>query len=515
MIRSFRNNILVLLLLILWVVKGYAQQNNHKAIPSISEIIFPATAQTKDNFNLMYEVHLSRNEIPTPSFWYKIIFNTDCEFEFTLFPLQEENRYEFFMYKIEGNESFCKALSANRVITLNHYKYIKKFNDTYQSKKFRDNLVNVKPIPVKAGDAIYLEVIAVKGKDCGHMLDCRTSVSSMVIKTINDNCSSITPLDSLKDFANDRKEAVALKYLSDELCLNVKKAIKITAIDLKGDKLKAKNINNYNAYAKKEAVKYKKYQPKKDTVVEEQKVVQDSVVLPVKTKVVKVNTHKTTAELNSQTTINAHQTAYQTKGGNNITRFKVDRVMFNLLLNKLNENKVNVKQELRNKYAEMKKISKKNKKKRKQELAKLKVIKTRKKAVEKEIASVKIKLQKINKLIAKGSNNTNEDFVFDGNISYASNNNNDFEKITKVGLVYKVQIGVYKNKISKEIFKGLSPVFEDVYKGGVRYSVGAFRKLLYVKQAKKYVVELGLKDAFVVAYYNGERIAIGKALKME
>ena len=224
---------------------------------------------------------------------------------------------------------------------------------------------------------------------------------------------------------------------------------------------------------------------------------------------VKVNKIKTTSDLNLETTINENQTFYQTHNHkSNLTRFKVDRVMFNLLLKGLTENKLILKEEIKNKYSELKKTNKKHKKKEK--FIEIKQVKKKRKTVEKEIASVKIKLKKINKLISKDNLKNNEDFVFDGSI-----NNVKTILISSEGLIYKVQIGAYKNKISKDIFKGLSPVYEDPYADGVKYSVGAFKKLLYAKQAKKYVVDLGLKDAFIVAYFDGKRIPVNKAIKLE
>jgi hypothetical protein len=478
---------------------AYSQEITKEVIPSISEIIIPSSTETKDNFNLMYEVHLARNKIPTPSFWYKIIFNDSCDFEFTLFPLNEEDRYEFFMYKIEGNEPFCEAFSNKKVRTLNHFKYTKKYTDTDQSEKFRANLINVKPIPVLAGDAIYLSVIAVKGKDCGHILDCRTSVSSMVIKVINDSCSEVPPLKE-----NMNSEVLALQYLSDELCLNKKKSIQITSIDLKGNKRKTNNNLDFNSYTNQQAVQYKKYQNK--TVIETISSAKKEVL---KHEVLPIDPIKTTALLNLATSIQENQTSYQTiNNAPNLSRFKVDRVMFSLVLNALTEQKSITKQEVKDKQHQLKRI--RNRTKRKEPLKELRALKKKRKAVEREIVNVKMKLKKINTLIARSHLKNNEDFVFEGNINKANTSLTNTE-----GLIYKVQIGVYKNKISKEIFKGLSPVFEDPFDGGVKYSVGAFKKLLYAKQAKQYVVDLGLKDAFIVAYFNDKRISMRKAIELE
>lgn len=494
---------ILLILLLIFFTENYAQDKSPHVIPSISEIILPAQTQTKGNFNLMYEVHIARDTIPSPSFWYKIIFNDSCDFEFTLFPLTEEDRYEFFMYKIEGNESFCTARTQGKIIPLNHFKYIKKFNDSQQSKKFRSNLINVNPIPVNPGDAIYLSVIAVKGRDCGHILDCRTSVSSMVIKAVNDNCDSITPLDTLN--YSIYKNEYALNQLSRALCLKNQQKIEITSINLKGKTPQVNNQLDFNAYSKKEANKYKKYQEKEEANKTE-KIPAEDLNLEEDKSLLSVRKTKTTADLNLATILQENQTAYQTKSNNKKTsRFKVDRVMFNLLLQNLIEKNTLLKQTLKAKYTELKKT--RNKSKRKEKIKELKTVKKEKKWIAQEMSSVKLKLKKIGKSISK--ENT-EDFVFEGSLV-----DNKTLKSTQNGLIYKVQIGVYRNKIPNETFKGLSPVSEDPYDGGVKYAVGAFKKIAYAKQAKKHVVDLGLKDAFIVAYFNGVRISIQKAQEIK
>ncbi len=227
----------------------------------------------------------------------------------------------------------------------------------------------------------------------------------------------------------------------------------------------------------------------------------------LKAKKTSLKTIKSTADLNLKTTINENQTSYQSQN-KTITRFKVDRIMFNFLLEGLNETLI-----IDNKNIKIKKdkLRKKNTwSKRKELLKEMKFLKKKKKAVEGEIASVTKKIKKINTTILKSDLKNDEDFVFDGNINNTDNNLSHSEK-----LIYKVQIGVYRNKISKDIFKGLSPVFEDPFDEGVKYSVGAFKKLLYAKQAKKYVIDLGLEDAFIIAYLNGKRISITKAIEIE
>jgi len=220
-------------------------------------------------------------------------------------------------------------------------------------------------------------------------------------------------------------------------------------------------------------------------------------------------TIKSTADLNLKTSISENQTSYQSLNNTkSITRFKVDRIMFNFLLEGLNETLIIDDKNIKVKKVKLRKKNTWNK--RKALLKEMKFLKKKKKAVEWEITSVTKKIKKITTTILKGDLKNEEDFVFDGNI-----NNTELSLSNSENLIYKVQIGVYKNKISTETFKGLSPVFEDPFDGGVKYSVGAFKKLLYAKQAKKYIVNLGLADAFIIAYLNEKRISIIKAIEIE
>ena len=84
-----------------------------------------------------------------------------------------------------------------------------------------------------------------------------------------------------------------------------------------------------------------------------------------------------------------------------------------------------------------------------------------------------------------------------------------------MGLVYQVQVGVYKNSIMPEIFKGLTPIFGKTVPGGISYSTGMFERASDADQAKKYVKSIGLVDAFVVAYFNRKKVTLIEALKLE
>ncbi len=84
------------------------------------------------------------------------------------------------------------------------------------------------------------------------------------------------------------------------------------------------------------------------------------------------------------------------------------------------------------------------------------------------------------------------------------------------GLLYRIQIGVYANSISSiNVFKGVSDISKKRSKNGVKYFSGAFSTLSNAKDAKENINELGIMDAFIVAYYDGKSISIQEAISVE
>ena len=80
------------------------------------------------------------------------------------------------------------------------------------------------------------------------------------------------------------------------------------------------------------------------------------------------------------------------------------------------------------------------------------------------------------------------------------------------GLVYKVQIGAFRNPVPQELFSDMSPVMgESAGNGLVRYTAGLFTGFGSADQAKEQVRGRGYRDAFVVAYLDGRRISLAEA----
>ena len=86
----------------------------------------------------------------------------------------------------------------------------------------------------------------------------------------------------------------------------------------------------------------------------------------------------------------------------------------------------------------------------------------------------------------------------------------DFSK----GLFFKVQIGAFKNKDLSKYFQN-NPNFggEAAEKGEQHFTIGIFADYWAADQFKKYMREMGVKDAWIVPYKDGQRVEIKDVLE--
>ena len=75
------------------------------------------------------------------------------------------------------------------------------------------------------------------------------------------------------------------------------------------------------------------------------------------------------------------------------------------------------------------------------------------------------------------------------------------------GLVYKVQVGAFRQKINPAMFNGITPLSGEKTSAGItRYTAGLFKSFHAADMAKGRIRNLGYSDAFVVAFFDGRRI---------
>ncbi|MFK7755674.1 MAG: hypothetical protein AB8B53_01955 [Flavobacteriales bacterium] len=83
------------------------------------------------------------------------------------------------------------------------------------------------------------------------------------------------------------------------------------------------------------------------------------------------------------------------------------------------------------------------------------------------------------------------------------------------GVVFKVQIGAFRNPIPQTLYNDFAPVMgEELTNGITRYTAGIFKEFSVANDAKSDIRTIGYSDAFVVAYNNGERISISEARRL-
>jgi hypothetical protein len=86
-----------------------------------------------------------------------------------------------------------------------------------------------------------------------------------------------------------------------------------------------------------------------------------------------------------------------------------------------------------------------------------------------------------------------------------------------LGLVYRIQLAAYAARVPENAFRGLFPLSSENVQGKnvTRYFVGYFSVIKDARKALESVKKYGYTDAFLVSYYNGEKITIEKAREIE
>lgn len=80
------------------------------------------------------------------------------------------------------------------------------------------------------------------------------------------------------------------------------------------------------------------------------------------------------------------------------------------------------------------------------------------------------------------------------------------------GVVYKVQVGAFRNEVPADVFEDLAPLAgEELPNGLKRYTAGMFTGFEGADAAREQVRARGYTDAFVTAYVDGRRVSITEA----
>jgi|GEM_PF-228221 len=86
-------------------------------------------------------------------------------------------------------------------------------------------------------------------------------------------------------------------------------------------------------------------------------------------------------------------------------------------------------------------------------------------------------------------------------------------EVTK-GVLFKVQIGYFRNKDLSKYFENTKNFSGDVETdGSKKYTLGAFTNYWEADNFKKYLREMGVRDAWTVAYRDGKRVPLRDVLE--
>jgi len=85
------------------------------------------------------------------------------------------------------------------------------------------------------------------------------------------------------------------------------------------------------------------------------------------------------------------------------------------------------------------------------------------------------------------------------------------------GLVYRMQMGVFRNPVAPSFFKGISPVYGFRVAGTdkTNYYAGMFRRMADAKQALAAVKAKGFKDSFIVPLVANKTVSADRAVMLE
>jgi tetratricopeptide (TPR) repeat protein len=83
------------------------------------------------------------------------------------------------------------------------------------------------------------------------------------------------------------------------------------------------------------------------------------------------------------------------------------------------------------------------------------------------------------------------------------------------GLVYRIQLAVFKNPVQLAYFKGISPICGFKSQTSTIYYAGMFRRLADAEKARVAVRAKGFREAFVAAQMDGKKVSAERAAVLE
>jgi hypothetical protein len=84
-----------------------------------------------------------------------------------------------------------------------------------------------------------------------------------------------------------------------------------------------------------------------------------------------------------------------------------------------------------------------------------------------------------------------------------------------LGLFYTVQVGAFSRPVTLSALNGLESLYTlRLPNGQIRYTTGMYMSVEDARPKKQEAIDRGVADAFITAYYNGERITLADATNL-
>jgi tetratricopeptide (TPR) repeat protein len=83
------------------------------------------------------------------------------------------------------------------------------------------------------------------------------------------------------------------------------------------------------------------------------------------------------------------------------------------------------------------------------------------------------------------------------------------------GLVYRIQLAVFKNPVQLAYFKGILPIYGFKSQTSTIYYAGMFRRLADAEKARVAVRSKGFREAFIAAQMDGKKVSAERAVVLE
>jgi hypothetical protein len=100
---------------------------------------------------------------------------------------------------------------------------------------------------------------------------------------------------------------------------------------------------------------------------------------------------------------------------------------------------------------------------------------------------------------------------------YSSDHPFEYDFQVPHGVFYRIQLGAFSKEVKYDYFGGINPITTQPVEDGkiVRYFAGKFTNYPEAEYACSRVRAAGFRDAFLVGYYNGQRMSVDRVREFE